>query len=496
MMNYTPRPLNLLTGSVILGLACLVADVHAFDSGSTGADLALNPTVNTTIQIPSNGVLNYTNVHIPSGVTVTFQKNATNTPVVLLVGGDANIDGIINLSGTAAAATGAAGDGNIADDGMPGLGGPGGFSGGHGGTAAETIAQRISQAGQGPGGAGRSRWFDTNHPCGGSGGGFATVGTHGGTNVSLCMTPGHTTPGAAYGSATLLPLIGGSGGSGGAGGTTLNGAGGGGGGGAILIAVSGTLSVTGAIRANGGAGGQTAGAGVGAAGGGGSGGAIRLVATTISGNGEISAAGGTAQTTGNVHVINNGGAGAPGRIRLEAESLLRTAASTPAHTFGAPGPIFVAGMPTLQITRVGGIDAPAAPTGNADVVLPEGTANPVEVEVSTSGVPLGNTVTVKVTPAFGDTTSHVSNALSGSEATATATASVTLPAGPSTLLATVSYSVPESLAKQSPYRDLSGEDDLIATITMEALPDGSLRRIATTRSGRQIDISTIAAFGS
>lgn len=492
-MSLAHRSLRPLAALIALSLS---GAVLAFESGSTGADGALNPTVNTQIQLPANGVLNYTTVNIPAGVTVTFAKNTTNTPVVILVGGDATIAGTIEVSGTPGAATGAAGDGNIGDDGTPGRGGPGGYDGGQGGRVDTDPANRISQAGQGPGGAGRSAVFSNGTPCGGAGGGFGSTGGAGGWTATQCPTPAYMTPGGTYGVANLLPLIGGSGGGGGASGTTFRGAGGGGGGGAVLIAASGTLSVTGAIRADGGAGGTIAGAGVGAAGGGGSGGAIRLIATSLSGNGTISAAGGNAQRSGtpdNSYFV--GGAGGVGRIRLEAETFTRTAATTPAHSFGAPGPVFVAGLPTLRISKVAGVDAPVAPTGNADIALPEDTANPVEVEVSTTGVPLGNTVTITVTPAYGATSSHVSNALAGSEDDATATASVTLPAGPSTLLATVSYSVPESVAMQSPYRELSGQDDLIERIALQAMPDGSQRRIATTRAGREIDLSAVPGLG-
>lgn len=54
---------------------------YSFDSGSTGVDGALNPTTDTEVQLPADGKLNYTTVNIPVGVTVTFKRNAANTPV-------------------------------------------------------------------------------------------------------------------------------------------------------------------------------------------------------------------------------------------------------------------------------------------------------------------------------------------------------------------------------------------------------------------------------
>ena len=148
----------------------------------------------------------------------------------------------------------------------------------------------------------------------------------------------------------------------------------------------------------------------------------------------------------------------------------------------------MAGLPTLRIHSVAGVEAPAEPTGSADIALPADTINPVDVVVATSGVPLGNTVTVRVVPGFGNATDFISNALSGATEAGTAQASVVLPPGPSTLLAMVSYDVPAEVAMAEPLRSLSGADDLITRIAMEAGPGGALRRVATTRSGRSIEL--------
>src|SRR5690606_37865157 len=114
---------------VALALCGAGTATSAFDSGSTGADGAFHPVVSTQVPLPPNGVLHYTSVNIPPGVVVTFAKNTTNTPVVILASGDVNIAGTIDVSGTDAAASGAAGDGNVGDDGVPGSGGPGGYDG-------------------------------------------------------------------------------------------------------------------------------------------------------------------------------------------------------------------------------------------------------------------------------------------------------------------------------------------------------------------------------
>lgn len=418
-------------------LAGLALPALAYDSGSTSADGAFSPTVNTELQIPESGVFNFSTVNIPAGVTVTFRKNTANTPLVILASGNVTVAGTVNVSATASTLVGAAGDGNIGDDGLPGKGGTGGYDGGNGG-----ITVNNGQAGNGLGPGGGRGAKRGSYVFGGGGGGFGSAGAN---NVSFSWGYSEASygnvgyGGPAYGSSLLLPLIGGSGGGGGAGGTVFAGSGGGGGGGAILIASSGTVNVSGALLANGGGSGTSAGDGAGSTGGGGSGGAIRIVATTITGNGTVSAGGGVASTTSPSG--HYGANGAPGRIRLEAETFTRTAASNPAHSFGTPSSVFVAGLPTLRITSVAGVAAPANPTGNADITLPSSTPNPVTVAFATTGVPVGNTVSLRVTPAYGNAVTVLSPAITGSTSAGTASVSASLPSGPSVLSASTTYTI-------------------------------------------------------
>lgn len=202
-----------------------------FDSGSTGADGAFSPAVNTVLDPPANGVFNFTTVNIPSGVTVTFWKNTANTPVVILAQGNVTIAGTISVSGEAAPSAGAAGDGNTGDDSQPGKGGPGGYDGGFGGLGGGFGGGlgNLGSNGVGPGGGGISSTYTlygVTYSNGGGGGGFGAAGSGSYGNYSV--------GGSSYGTEQLLPLVGGSGGGGGAGGTNFNGAGGGGGGGAIF----------------------------------------------------------------------------------------------------------------------------------------------------------------------------------------------------------------------------------------------------------------------
>lgn len=491
---------------------------RAFDSGSTGADGAFSPTVNTTVDLPPSGIFNYTTVNIPAGVTVKYRRNTTNTPVVILASGNVTIAGTLDVRGIASPNVGAAGDGAQGDDGTPGTGGPGGFDGGRGGQALAGQGQLVqlnAGAGLGPGGGGGgAAWLTFSGICDcrgctsgnlsnsrpGAGGGFGTAASTVGSacvlgSINYPASPG----GSSYGSTLLLPLIGGSGGGGGGGGSSFEGSGGGGGGGALLIAASGTVSVTGAVLADGGASGSSSGGGCGSTGGGGAGGAIRVVATTISGNGTISAQGGGAggiPTCDGVATSQQGSGGAPGRVRLEADSITRTAASNPVASTALPGAVFVAGTPTLRIASVAGVAAPAAPTGNADVTLPASTPNPVTVVFETTGVPVGNTVRLTVTPAFGTTTSVISPALTGSTTSATASVNVNLPVGPSVLSAQTTYTVVAALGDL--LKNFAG-NERVEKVTLIATLGGPSKARLITVSGKEYEVPAavlrIAALG-
>lgn len=105
-MRATPFRLSIglrliLTGALV-GLASS-ATAQTFSSGSTGALGAFNPAVNTTVTLPADGILNYTTVNVPVGVTVTFLKNAANTSVTLLATGNVTVAGVVHVNGSVAA---------------------------------------------------------------------------------------------------------------------------------------------------------------------------------------------------------------------------------------------------------------------------------------------------------------------------------------------------------------------------------------------------------
>ncbi len=421
----------------------LPLSAQTFSSGSTGVDGAFAPTANTAVVLPPDGVLNFTTVNIPAGVTVLFTPNAANTPVTILATGDVTIAGTIGLNGGAGTPSSATGP-------TLNVGGAavhGGFPGGNGGARG--------------GGAG---------PSAGQGIGGGVIGN----STNFRLTNG--TYGASTAFVLLLPLFGGSGGGGGAAflqsGTSFSGASGGGGGAAMVIASSTRITVTGLITANGGAreiafalscpaSVRLAGAG--------SGGAIRLVAPEVTGSGTLETKGGVQCTDQNGNPTVLAGAG---RIRLEAFTLGFTGTVNPAPSSSlAPGPVTAAGdpalinLPTLAISAVGGIAAPGTPGGSyttADVSLPQGTTNPVSVSLTAANIPVGTVFTVKLIPQTGDAAPTSSTPSTGTFATSTATANVNFPTGEvSVLNAFGSFTLPTQVASLYPLIDGEPVDRVI-----------------------------------
>jgi len=436
-----------------------------FTSGSTGADGPFNPTANIEVQLPENGILNYTTVNIPSGVTVTFRKNAANMPAYILATGNVTIAGTISVNGTNGIGV------------TPGAGAFGAFDGGYGGSQYRGTGGK----GIGPGGGNPGSFYGTiNIGFAGGGGGFGSAGGTNTANTTYCGTGG-----PSYGNVQIIPMIGGSGGGGAAASSDRTGGSGGGGGGAILIASSGTIDITGSITANGGNGGNTGTGGTQATygGGGGSGGAIRLMANTISGNGVIAASGGTGGTG-----YGPGGAGGEGRVRLEANALTRTASTTPFYTFSAPGTVFVTNVPTLNITSISGVNVFANPTGKygapPDVTLPSSTTNPVTIVISATNIPVGTTVNVSAIPEHGSAATG-SGTLTGSVASSTASASVTLSTSyQSIIMAQATFAI-----QQAMYWD----DEKIEQVRVAATMGGKSEVMYITEKGREITSTELMA---
>src|SRR6188474_1076509 len=100
-INLNPMKTKTLISTFVgVSIAALnpLAHGQGFNSGSTGIDGVLNVTVDMTLNLPPDGILNYTTIHVNTGTTLRFNANQLNTPVYLLALGDVTIDGIINVS--------------------------------------------------------------------------------------------------------------------------------------------------------------------------------------------------------------------------------------------------------------------------------------------------------------------------------------------------------------------------------------------------------------
>ena len=435
----------------------------SFSSGSTGSLGAFAPAANTTVTLPPDGVLNYTTINIPAGVTVAFAPNAANTPVTMLATGDVLIAGTVQVNGLNGL-TGTIDPAGPVQN-LGGRGGPGGFTGGAGGTRG--LTNNVGRSGAGPGG-GQPAVFQN--------GGFYGAPT---TFVSL------------------LPLFGGSGGGGENSGLSASGpytgASGGGGGGAIVIASTTKIVVSGSILANGGSsGGAIFICGTFGYSGPGSGGAIRLVAPQITNTGTIQAKYGTSLSCSNPppNGTNNGA----GQIRLEALVFGTVAITDPlASVVTALGPVTansipaLVNLPTLAFTSIGG-QAPLTSAGSytsADVTLPAGTTNPVPVILTATNTPVPTSYTVKLIPQSGTATVQTV-ASSGSFSLSTATANVTLPNGViSGLQAWAGFTLTASLA---PIIDGEPADQVMLAAGYGEPSSMTL----VTKSGREIPVSELS----
>jgi hypothetical protein len=329
---------------------------QGFSSGSNGSYGPLEVTANATIDLPADGVLHCTTIRVAAGRILQLRRNANNTPAFLLATGDIRIEGSLLVKG---------GSGNSV---MGGEGGPGGFNGGNPASVSTSPG-----AGYGPG-AGKGGPATSSNPAGAVGpASYATLA--GGTS---------TNKGATYGSALLLPLVGGSGG-GGTEGTP--GLGGGGGGGAVLLASNTRIEVTGAVDADG------AGNSTGVLNGG-SGGAIRLVAPVVAGNGTLRVVG-----------ANGGGAG---RIRVDTlnrSGLALNFAPNGVTSVGSMMIVFPDPQPRLDIIEAAGTPI-AEGSGPVFIQLPFGSSPERTLRLQARNFRDQVPVTVVLTPDQGTPTRY------------------------------------------------------------------------------------------
>lgn len=336
---------------------------------------------NAPAPVPGKGVFDtarwavvykLSSLSIDSSSTLNFLNHPSGAPVVLLIQGNATIDGIVNVSALATADT-------------PG---PGGFYGGLAGDGTT-----IGSAGLGPGGGAAAT-------ASGDAGGNGSYGT-----VGLVGSP-QAPAGSTYGMPNILQLIGGSGG-----GANFTGGihyGGGHGGGAILLVVRGTLTMNGQILANG---------GQGSSGGSGSGGAVRLIANSIQfgSNHSLSAQG-----------ANNFTVAGAGRIRVEANSTIGLPASNPVASLVTPGlnaRVWPAATdPSVRISTINGTVIPAEPRGQLrNIDLAFETASSVPVDIITTNTPVDGSwrVELRGVNRFGAAVVYTATLIAGNQGSAT-----------------------------------------------------------------------------
>lgn len=339
--------------------------------------------------------------------------------------------------------------------------GPGGFAGGASGFAGSVATD--GNPGFGPGG-------------GAPGTAGAQCANTWGFNASTPVT-----------STTLTQLIGGSGGGGAASTTTCalghnNGASGGGGGGAVLLSANTQITFDGNgayLYANGGGGGSSY---CGCyEGGGGAGGSLKLVGPKMTGGGFAQLSGGYSPRLG----VAPGGV-----IRVEGDATLLNLSiqgQSNGSLAAAPGAITPAATPSLRITQIGTQTVPGAPTGNTatpDVSFATPPTGPVTVSLAAANIPLGAAIKVRVTPQVGAFTEVTSDPLSGTIASSTGTASVTIPPGYGSITATASFGCDTNFCALLPAHERAG-----AVVEVVAAA-GASRAYIVTKEGRRI------AFGN
>ena len=165
---------------------------------------------------------------------------------------------------------------------------------------------------------------------------------------------------------------------------------------------------------------------------------MRLVGTRIQGYGTVVVAGeGTIGWVNGISVNNLAGTG---RIRFDSLDNTFTGYTSGITTRGYQ-PIIIPPSNqavSLAIQSVAGIAVAASPTGASltpDVIVPGQQANPVSIVVRCANIPLNTDIIVDVKPANGPTVRVVCANSAGTQASSTATVSVTMPRGAGTVQA-------------------------------------------------------------
>lgn len=120
-----------------------------------------------------------------------------------------------------------------------------------------------------------------------------------------------------------------------------------------------------------------------------------------------------------------------------------------------------------------------------DITLPTSSPSSVTVEFQSSGVPVGATVALKLTPPIGSPTTVQSSPLAGTTANATASATISVPLGHSVFSATVTYTIVASLGDA--LKNFAG-NERVERVTLTAGLSEPTKVALTTVSGKQFEV--------
>jgi hypothetical protein len=167
----------------------------------------------------------------------------------------------------------------------------------------------------------------------------------------------------------------------------------------------------------------------------------------------------------------------------------------------AAGPVTVSSnpavmnLPTLTISSVGGISPPPTPGGSftsADLVLPQGTTNPVPIVLTATNTPVGTVFSVRLITQSGVFALANTAPSTGTFAVSTATVSFNFATGQVNLLnAFASFTLPVQTASLYPLID--GEP--VERVLVAANYGEPSTVTLITRSGKVVTADRVAAAG-
>ncbi|MGE0133430.1 MAG: hypothetical protein AB7U82_35585 [Blastocatellales bacterium] len=147
----------------------------------------------------------------------------------------------------------------------------------------------------------------------------------------------------------------------------------------------------------------------------------------------------------NLSNFPSGGNGGDGIIRFETPKLTFAGKTLPQSLYSLPGSPDITTQPSLVITSVGGVAAPNPPVGslqsNPDVTIPDNQNNQT-ITMTTTKIPVGTRIRLTIAASDGSFSTVLSDPVTGSFDSGSATATVTLPAGMSLIRASATFVKP------------------------------------------------------